>query len=57
MLPDNDLPEIFGMNEIADLACSLKDSSTILESLQLMQPRTVIAVSKSDSANSDNITS
>ena len=37
-LPDNDLPELFGMNEIADLACNLADSTRILNSLLLIQP-------------------
>ena len=47
-LPENDMPEIFGMNEIADLACSMRDSQTILDSLLLIQPRTVAV--KSDSS-------
>lgn len=52
-LPENDLPEIFGMNEIADLACSMRDSQTILDSLLLIQPRTVVA--KSESKKTDNV--
>jgi hypothetical protein len=54
-LPENDMPEIFGMNEIADLACSMRDSQTILDSLLLIQPRTVVA--KSDSSKSESVIS
>lgn len=54
-LPENDLPEIFGMNEIADLACSMRESQTILDSLLLIQPRTVVP--KSDSAKTESLMS
>ena len=52
-LPENDMPEIFGMNEIADLAFNMRDSQTILDSLLLIQPRTVVA--KSDSKKTDSL--